>query len=74
MIPLTADTDLGVLLSDLLRIRGMTQAQLAEATGYAPGQVSKWVRGVIVPSYFSLLTMLAALGFGPTLQPLEDSP
>lgn len=74
MISLTADTDLSVLLSDLLRLRGKSQAWLAEATGYAPGQVSKWLRGVVVPSYISLLTMLAALGYDLALIPREDTP
>lgn len=74
MIPLEADTDLAVLLSDLLRLSGHTQAWLALETDYAPGQVSKWLRGVVVPSYISLLTLLAALGYRPTLLPQEDTP
>lgn len=73
MIALNADTNLAVLLSDLLRLRRMSQAELARATGYAEGQVSKWLRGVVVPSFQSLLVLLAALGYGPTLLPLEDA-
>lgn len=74
MIRLTADTDLAALLTALLRLRGMTQAELARATGYAEGQVSKWLRGLVVPSFTSLLTMLAALGYDLALIPRKDTP
>lgn len=69
MIPVDEHTNWAAVLSDLLAMRGMTQAQLARDSGYAEGQVSKWLRGVVVPGQAAIARLLAALGWRMNLTP-----
>lgn len=48
------DTLVGVRLSELLVQNGWTEAQLARALGVGAQQVSRWVRGAVVPSICTL--------------------
>ena len=42
--------------------KGMTQQQLAEAVGGKQANVSRWERGIVVPSAKKLAAIAAALG------------
>lgn len=42
--------------------KGMTQQQLAEAVGCKQANVSRWERGIVVPSAKKLAAIAAALG------------
>lgn len=73
MIQITATTDWAALLRDLLAMRRITQADLARAAGYAEGQVSKWLRGVVVPSAPTIARLLAALGWRIDINPDDQA-
>lgn len=71
---LTAETDIGQLLDAQLRMTLTSQSDLSRLTGYAEGQISRWVRGKVVPNVATLLRLLAALGYDLALIPREDTP
>ena len=72
MIRLQPGTDLASLLNTLLAFSGVSAAELARRSGYAEGQVSKWRRGIVVPTAPVLLRLADALGYDLTLSPRED--
>lgn len=52
---------LGENLRDLLRERGLSQAQLAELAADNKMNVSRWIRGVSVPSVAAVVRLCEAL-------------
>jgi transcriptional regulator with XRE-family HTH domain len=60
---LRASSELGVALNILRIIRGMTQDELAEASGLRSASISNYERGVNIPELASLRRLLAALGY-----------
>lgn len=75
MIRIPAGTDLGAVLNDMLELTGTRPAELARLTGFAEGQISKWRRGVVVPSAPVLLALFAALDFDLAAVPrIKDGP
>jgi transcriptional regulator with XRE-family HTH domain len=63
MIRIPAGTDLGEVISDMLELTGTRPAELARRTGFAEGQISKWRRGIVVPSAPVLMAIFDALGY-----------
>ncbi len=60
---LRASTELGVALNILRIIRGMTQDELAEASGLRSASISNYERGVNVPELSTLRRILAAMNY-----------
>src|SRR3954470_587393 len=58
-----ASTELGMALNILRIIRGMTQDELAEASGVRSASISNYERGVNVPELQTLRRLLSALRF-----------
>lgn len=57
---------IGARLSALLKERGMSQKELAEATNLTPAAVSRYVNGERVPRAITLAALAKALGVKPT--------
>lgn len=53
-------------LSDLLRIKRMTQKKLADLLEVTPSTVNQWVKGKREPTYDLLLKMCMILDVDPT--------
>ncbi len=56
----------GARLSALLKERGMSQKELAEATNLTPAAVSRYVNGERVPRAITIAALAKALGVKPT--------
>lgn len=69
MIRLKAGTDLAALLCTLMSLSRVSPVELASRSGYAEGQISRWRRGVVVPSATVLLNLADALDYDLTLTP-----
>jgi transcriptional regulator with XRE-family HTH domain len=63
LIRIPKGTDLGAVIEDMLRLTGTRPAELARLTGFAEGQISKWRRGMVIPSAPALMAIFDALGF-----------
>jgi transcriptional regulator with XRE-family HTH domain len=66
-------------LAYILRIRQMTQRQLAEAVDYSEATISKWVQGRAQPPVAGLVSICEALNLSADWllwgnQPVEDAP
>lgn len=72
MIRLKPGTDLASLLASMLALSRMSAADLARASGYAEGQISKWRRGIVVPTAPVLIQLADAAGFDLALIPRES--
>ncbi len=57
---------IGAKLTILLRERGMSQKELAEATNLTPAAVSRYVNGERVPRAITIAALAKALGVKPT--------
>ena len=57
---------IGARLSALLKERGMSQKELAEATNLTPAAVSRYVNGERVPRAITLAALAKTLGVKPT--------
>ena len=66
-------TPAGYLIRKARAEAGMTQTELAEDAGVAPGRVSDYERGKLDPTFNMLLRLLAACGMSLALVPPEDS-
>jgi transcriptional regulator with XRE-family HTH domain len=73
VITLKPGTDLAALLCTLLDLSRVSPAELARRSGYADGQISKWRRGVVVPTAPVLLRLADVLGYDLTLTPRDES-
>ncbi len=69
----TQYTPAGYLIRKARSQAGLSQAELAEEVGLAPGRVSDYERGKLDPSFNMLLRLLAACGMSLALVPPEDS-
>ena len=58
-------TPIGARLAALLRERGMSQKELAEATNLTPAAVSRYVNGERVPRAITIAALAKALGVKP---------
>lgn len=56
---------IGARLTALLRERGMSQKELAEATNLTPAAVSRYVNGERVPRAITIAALAKALGVEP---------
>lgn len=56
---------IGARLAVLLRKRGMSQKELAEATNLTPAAVSRYVNGERVPRAITIAALAKALGVKP---------
>ena len=56
---------IGARLTALLRERGMSQKELAEATNLTPAAVSRYVNGERVPRAITIAALAKALGVKP---------
>ena len=56
---------IGARLTALLRERGMSQKELAEATNLTPAAVSRYVNGERVPRAITIVALAKALGVKP---------
>lgn len=63
LIRIPNGTDLGAVINDMLELTATRPAELARLTGFAEGQISKWRRGMVVPSAPVLMAIFDALGF-----------
>lgn len=73
MITLTRETSIADTLNALLAMSRMSRADLADASGYAEGQISRWLRGIVTPTPPVLLDLFNALGYGVTLTPFAPA-
>ena len=69
----TRYTPSGYLLRKARTEAGLSQADLAEAAGIAPGRISDYERGKLDPSFNMMLRLLAACGTSLALVSPEDS-
>lgn len=67
MIRVKPDADVATLLCTLLDLAGVSPAELARRSGYAEGQISKWRRGVVVPTVPVFFRLADALSYDVTL-------
>jgi transcriptional regulator with XRE-family HTH domain len=75
MIRIPAGSDLGAVINDMLELTGTRPAELARRTGFAEGQISKWRRGMVVPSAPVLMAIFDALGYDFAGAPrIKDGP
>ena len=56
---------IGARLTALLRERGMSQKELAEATNLTPAAVSRYINGERVPRAITIAALAKALGVKP---------
>ena len=57
--------EFGRSLERALQLSGMTQYELADKTGISKNQISKYVRGKAMPTFYSVELMAKALGVTP---------
>lgn len=57
--------EFGRSLERALRLRGMTQYELSDKTGITKNQISKYVRGKAVPTFYNVELMAKALRITP---------
>jgi transcriptional regulator with XRE-family HTH domain len=57
------DNDLGTVFTVLRIIRGMSQEELAQASGIRSSTISDYERGRMVPGLMSLQRLLEAMGY-----------
>lgn len=57
--------EFGRSLERALRLRGMTQYELADKTGISKFQISKYIRGKAIPTFYSVELMAKALRITP---------
>jgi transcriptional regulator with XRE-family HTH domain len=75
LIRIPVGTALSAVINDMLELTGTRPAELARLTGFAEGQISKWRRGVVVPSAPVLLALFGALDFDLAAVPrIKDGP
>jgi transcriptional regulator with XRE-family HTH domain len=71
LIRIPVGTALSAVINDMLELTGTRPAELARLTGFAEGQISKWRRGIVVPSAPVFLELLAALGYQLAIVPID---